>query len=203
MSNQILAISSTKYRSQADFQKEITAEKSGQIEDPDVPYVIELEGAETEPLHDSTKPSANDIEKIKKQSERATQTLRNLVEKLILKQNGKSSSFSINISIDGSTGAISSDYTPVEAQEATSEDGYWGVEAVSDRIVAFAKDISGNDPGKLSVLKEAIDKGFRMASDTLGTDLPEISMKTYDAVMKKLDDWNADLNTEAESQINA
>jgi hypothetical protein len=79
--------------------------------------------------------------------------------------------------------------TRVKAQEAISEHGEWGVQAVSDRLVAFAKAISGNDKAKLAEVKGAIERGFKEAEKIFGGQLPEISYKTYDETMRKLDEW--------------
>jgi hypothetical protein len=79
--------------------------------------------------------------------------------------------------------------TRAEAQELISEDGYWGVNKTSERIFEFATAGAGEDPTKLEAIKAAIDKGFDMAAKSLGGSLPDISSKTYDAVMKKLDAW--------------
>ena len=94
----------------------------------------------------------------------------------------------------GDTSVDFRDLTPAEAQALISEDGYLGVEQTSDRIVQFAISLAGNDPKKLEEMKAAIDKGFQMASKALGDSLPEISMKTYDAIMEKLDAWVASFN---------
>ena len=76
--------------------------------------------------------------------------------------------------------------TPAKAQELISEEGYLGVEQTSDRIVQFALSIIGNDPNRLEEIKASISKGFQMAAKALGGTLPDISMKTYNAVMDKL-----------------
>ena len=81
------------------------------------------------------------------------------------------------------------DLTPEQAQELIAEDGNLGVEQTSDRIVQFALSISGNDPDRLEELKASIEQGFQLASEALGGTLPDISMKTYDAVMEKLNAW--------------
>lgn len=109
--------------------------------------------------------------------------LRQLVEKLLLRQ-GRTFEDAVGgkeVKVDPQTRA--------EAQELISEDGYWGVEKTSDRIVQFAIAAAGNDPGKIEAIKAAVEKGFAMASDALGGVLPEISSKTHDAVMEKLDAW--------------
>ncbi len=77
--------------------------------------------------------------------------------------------------------------TSNEAQELIADDGYFGVEQTSDRIVDFAINAFGNDPTKLQQMKDAIEKGFSEAQQAFGGTLPEISQKTHDAIMEKLD----------------
>jgi hypothetical protein len=79
--------------------------------------------------------------------------------------------------------------TRSEAQALISEDGYWGVNKTSDRIFEFAVASAGGEPTKLEAIKAAIGKGFGMAATSFGGSLPEISSKTYDAIMQKLDAW--------------
>jgi len=79
--------------------------------------------------------------------------------------------------------------TPEKARELISEDGYFGIEQTSDRIVEMAISLAGNDPGRLDDIKAGIEKGFEQAAEVLGGSLPDISMHTYDAVMEKLDAW--------------
>ena len=79
--------------------------------------------------------------------------------------------------------------TPEKAQELVADDGYFGVEQTSDRIVDFAKGISGDDPSRIDAILEGIEKGFNEALEAFGGWLPDISYNTYDAVLEKLDDW--------------
>lgn len=79
-----------------------------------------------------------------------------------------------------------------EAQSLIAEDGYFGVGQTSDRIVDFAKAISGNDPTRIEAIREGIEKGFNEALEAFGGSLPEISYQTYDAVYEKLDSWIAE-----------
>lgn len=76
-----------------------------------------------------------------------------------------------------------------EAQELVSDDGYFGIEQTSDRIVDFAIAISGNDPSRIDAIRSGIQKGFDEALEAFGGSLPEISHNTYDAVNAKLDAW--------------
>lgn len=69
------------------------------------------------------------------------------------------------------------------------EGGALSPEKVSNRIVDFTKAISGGDKEKHETLKAAIKEGFEQVEKALGQELPEISSKTYDLVMQKLDEW--------------
>jgi hypothetical protein len=112
--------------------------------------------------------------------------LQNLVANL-LKEQG------INTTIAVGDNAIDiAAITPAEAQDLVSEDGYFGVKQTSERIFQFAVGIAGGDPSRIDAIKEGIDKGFAEAKKVFGDWLPDISYDTYDAVMKKLDDWVAE-----------
>ncbi len=117
--------------------------------------------------------------------------LRNLVANL-LKEQGIDTKIAI-----GETEIDLAAITPEEAQELVSEDGYFGVEQTSERIFQFAVGIAGGDPSRIEAIKEGIDKGFAEAKEAFGDWLPDISYATYDAVMKKLDDWAAQPQSEA------
>lgn len=82
--------------------------------------------------------------------------------------------------------------TPEEAQQLISEDGYFGVENTSQRIVDFAINAFGNDPAKLEQMKASIEDGFQQAAEAFGGELPEISHQTYAAIMEKLDAFAAE-----------
>lgn len=133
------------------------------------------------------KPDQNLINKLKADAEARTQQLRSLVEQMMGKQ----------VNAYGQANDIwrflaSGEYTvdpatKAQAQADIAEDGYWGVEQTSDRIIQFATALTGGDPSKIEEMREAFQKGYKMAEKTWGGELPEISQQTYDAVMKKFD----------------
>ncbi len=82
--------------------------------------------------------------------------------------------------------------TKAQAQADIAEDGYWGVEQTSERILDFAKALSGGDASKADLLLDAFKKGFEEATGAWGQDLPEISQKTYEAVEEKFAAWKAE-----------
>ena len=129
------------------------------------------------------------IQQIKAEAERRTEQFRNLVEKLLLKQ-GETLLNSDDIWQKLRTGQVEVDpVTAAQAAEDISENGYWGVEQTSDRIISFAKALTGGDPEKAEEMRAAFKKGYGAAEETWGGKLPDISQRTYDAVMKKFDDW--------------
>lgn len=129
------------------------------------------------------------VEKLKADAEQRTSQLRSLVEKMMTKQGvaiGTADSMwsflaKGNFTVDAETKA--------QAQADIAEDGYWGVEQTSDRILDFAKALSGNDPEKADLLLDAFKKGFEEATKTWGDKLPDISQRTYDAVVEKFEQW--------------
>lgn len=77
--------------------------------------------------------------------------------------------------------------TQAQAQSDISEDGYWGVSQTSSRILDFASALTGGDPDKIEKMRDAFKKGYAQAEDTWGDKLPDISQKTYQAVMDGFD----------------
>ena len=86
--------------------------------------------------------------------------------------------------------------TKAQAEADIAEDGYWGVKQTSERILDFATTLAGNDPEKLEKMRAAFEKGYAQAEKTWGGELPEISKKTFDAVMKGFDELTGKISTE-------
>lgn len=116
--------------------------------------------------------------------------LQNLVNQLLGKQATKYTSLADlfkNITADPATIA--------QAQEDIGENGYWGVEQTSDRLVSMAQALSGGDASKADELIAAIEKGFDQATKAWGDDLPDICRQTVDAAKEKMNKWKASLNS--------
>ena len=77
--------------------------------------------------------------------------------------------------------------TKAQAQKDISEDGYWGVKQTSERILSFATALAGNDSKNLEKMRDAFLKGYEKAEKTWGGKLPDISKRTYDAVLEGFD----------------
>lgn len=162
----------------------------------------EATGVVYEPSKESTEKTSSNktngkvngdvIAKLKADADARLSQLKSLVEQLISKQGKVNENASIWSQfregiLDGSITV--DEATAKQAAEDISEDGYWGVKQTSERILDFAKALTGNDPNKAEAMREAIQKGFKEAAKLWGDELPEISQKTYDAVMKGIDDW--------------
>lgn len=136
------------------------------------------------------------VNKLKADAEARTAQLRSLVEKIMMGQ-GNAIGTADDIWSFLRTGNFTVDAaTKAQAQADIAEDGYWGVNQTSDRIIDFARALCGGDPDKIEEMREAFEKGFKQAEKTWGGELPEISKKTYDAVMEKFDAWANENKTE-------
>ncbi len=136
------------------------------------------------------------VAKLKADAEQRTSQLRSLVEKMMTKQGTAIANADSMWSFLAEGNFTVDEETQKQAQADIAEDGYWGVEQTSDRILDFAKALSGNDPEKADLLIDAFKKGFKDATKSWGKDLPDISQRTYDAVLDKFDKWKNGSTTE-------
>jgi len=81
------------------------------------------------------------------------------------------------------------------AKQSISEDGYWGVNQTSDRLVSMAIALSGGDTAKADEMMAAIEKGYEKATKAWGEKLPQICQDTMDATRQKMDDWKKGVTT--------
>ena len=120
--------------------------------------------------------------------------LQNLVTKLLGKQAGKYTKLA-DLFKD-----IQADPATIEqAQKDIADDGYWGVEQTSDRLVSMAQALSGGDTSKADTLIAAIKKGFDEATEAWGDKLPDICQKTIDAAVKKMEAWRDGTTSETDA----
>ena len=133
------------------------------------------------------KPDTNLIAKLKADADARTAQFKSLVENMLLSQ-GKTFNNANDIWSILASGDFTVDpATKAQAQADIAEDGYWGVEQTSQRILDFATALTGGDPDKIEEMRSAFEKGFKQAEKTWGGKLPEISQKTYEAVMSGFD----------------
>lgn len=149
------------------------------------------ENSNTAAVYDKSKLSADDrkaiVSQLKADQEKRQSQLADLVYSMMSKQTttfGQANNMwqflaKGDFTVDAATRK--------KAQEDISEDGYWGVKQTSDRIVQFATALAGNDSKQLEKMRDAFLKGYEKAEKTWGGKLPDISKKTYDAVLEKFD----------------
>ena len=93
----------------------------------------------------------------------------------------------------GYTGSPIAELTQEEATELVSEDGLFGITQTSDRIADFVIDGSSGDESRMRAGREGMLEGFKMAEEMWGGELPEISQKTMEAAIEKVDKAMYDL----------
>lgn len=133
------------------------------------------------------------VKALKDDAEKQKQNLIDIVRKSMSgqastwnKSQGLKSLFE-NLTVDADTIA--------QAKKDIAEDGYWGVDQTSDRILDFAKALSGDDPDKADMLLEAFKKGYKQATGDWGAELPSLCKDTYDAVVEKFHKWKDGAST--------
>ena len=143
-------------------EKEVPAKDSSVTEE--VSYEKSTESAKKTDY----KQNAELVAKLKADADKHTAQLKSLVEKMMLKQAGASDKYQSIWEF-----LASGDYTvdpevAAQAKEDISEDGYWGVEQTSERIISFAKALTGGDPSKIAEMRKAFEKGFSEATKSWG-----------------------------------
>lgn len=138
------------------------------------------------------KANAEMVNKLKADAQARIDQLQTLVSQLISKQAGTFADANDMWSMLREGKLNVDPATKAQAEKDISEDGYWGVKQTSDRILDFAVALTGGDPSKLKDMAEAFKKGYKQAEKTWGGELPEISKKTYDEVLRKFDEMIAE-----------
>ncbi len=148
------------------------------------------------------------VNELLEQSKRKTEEAKILFSKIFSNQanaNGLAQGYDVMSRIEQSirnyaeTGTLDfevSEEVAAKAREDVSENGYYGVKQTSERILSFAKAISGGDPDKIEELRGAVDKAFKEVEELFGGELPELSQNTYDTVMQGFDEWANPTQTE-------
>lgn len=149
------------------------------------------EGEETEKLGQYTV----DLEKVQamkdEQDQRMLQLFSDTVKGTGLKQLGGIRGILEKLRA-GEEVTLEIEFTEEDVEQAkidVAEGGYWSAEETSDRLVDFAKALSGGNPEKAEMLKEAFVAGFKEVEEMFGGELPELSYNTYDLTMSKFEAW--------------
>ena len=159
----------------------------------DIGVVYET-SSKTDDKSNKIKDYSSVVATMKKELSTKNEQLQNLVTKLLGKQAGKYTKLA-DLFKD-----IQADPATIEqAQKDIADDGYWGVEQTSDRLVYMAQALSGGDTSKADTLIAAIKKGFDEATEAWGDKLPDICQKTIDAAVKKMEAWRDGTTSETDA----
>lgn len=166
-----------------------TAKESVSASAEDTGVVYEASSTATDGKSDKITDYSSIVASMKKELSSKNEQLQNLVTQLLGKQAGKYTKLADlfkNINADPAT--------IEQAKKDIGEDGYWGVEQTSDRLVSMAQALSGGNPEYADKMIAAIKKGFDQATEAWGEDLPDICKNTIDAAVKKMEDWRDSLS---------
>lgn len=165
---------------------------------------VKDDGVVYEKSNETKKDSANQIynrdnviAKLKADQQSRLDSMNSLVQKLLGKQAEKfdlATGTNLAATFREIAGKVDQQ-TIDEAKQSISEDGYWGVNQTSDRLVSMAIALSGGDTSKADTMLEAMEKGYKQATKAWGEDLPQLCQDTLDAARKKMDDWKNGVTT--------
>lgn len=157
------------------------------------------EGATYESTINETTDRKAIVAALKADAQARTDSFKKMVQDMLFKQGKK-----VTTADDMWRALANGDFT-VDAETAAkakadiAEDGYWGVEQTSQRIFDMAVALSGGDEDKMDEMLDAFKKGFNQATKAWGKELPDISGRTYDAVMEKFENYKNKETTEVQA----
>lgn len=169
-----------------DYRHENGVGKSLQIRQQQDTY--ESLTLERKVTYDQPKVNQKTIQQLKDESENALSHLKQIVTALLKRQGLEFRDIS-EIKPEDLKDVTVDEIAQEEAQAMLEGDGELSPAKVSDRLVDFAKAISGGDKSKFELLKKAIDDGFEAAGIEFGAELPDICQETYKLTMEKLEAW--------------
>lgn len=129
------------------------------------------------------KSDTEEVQRLIKENERKQEEFKQLIRSLIADQGGKYNLILFEQKLNVTPEVVE------EAKESISDGGEYSVDSVATNIMNMAKALSGGDTSKIKELRDGFIKGFKEAEKAWGGELPEISKKTYDEVLKRFDEW--------------
>lgn len=87
----------------------------------------------------------------------------------------------------GYSGKPIAELSQEEAAELVSEDGFFGIDATSQRVADFVIQGSGGDEELMREGRRGVIEGYEQAVAAWGGELPEISQKTQERTLELID----------------
>ncbi len=171
---------------------------------PNTSSAVYESGEKEKPASVTYKVDMDKIRAMKEESEqRMIELFRQTTSKSVEGQIGGARRLLINLKTSTTTETtLEIEYTDEDVKQAQADiapGGYWSPEATSDRLIEFAKALSGGDPEKVGILRDSFDKAFKEIEEMFGGQLPDISYSTYDMTMDKFDAWASGKESNEES----
>ena len=175
-------------------KKSSSSSSASQTDNKDTAVVYEKSSSSSTTKKSATYTDASSnaaiVAQMKADAQNRYQQLQDLVQKTIAGQGNALASSNDIWSYLASGKLKNVDQAAVEqAQKDIAEDGYWGADQTSDRILSFAQALSGGDSSKADKLLDAFKKGYDEATKTWGKSLPSLCSDTYDMVEEKFNKW--------------
>ena len=139
----------------------------------------------------SEKDRAAIVKQLQADQEKRNATMMNMVQKMLGHQTSAATGDNSIWKFLASGKFTVDAQTKLDAQQAISEDGYYGVKQTSERLFEFAQALAGDDVDKMKEMQAAIEKGYKQATGAWGKELPSICQETMDAVNGMFDDYYA------------
>lgn len=139
----------------------------------------------------SEKDRAAIVKQLQADQEQRNATMMNMVQKMLGHQTSAATGDNSIWKFLASGNFTVDAQTKLDAQQAISEDGYYGVKQTSERLFEFAQALAGDDVDKMKEMQAAIEKGYKQATGAWGKELPSICQETMDAVNGMFDDYYA------------
>ena len=130
------------------------------------------------------------IDQLWKDTNHASDAIRKLITSMLGKDDATGQSF---WAVRAKGGFKLNETDMAQAQEMIGEDGFFGVNKTTQRIMDFAKALVGADASekRINLMRDAVHKGFDEVARMFGgfDKLPDVTKQTYEAIMKAFDQW--------------
>jgi len=181
--------------SQAKDKSDTSTDKTSKAK-PEDGVIYDRSGSKVDnSTYSITKMNASDraaiVSQLKSAAEQRQNQLISLVQKTLSGQAGtygKATGDDIWKTLAGGNFTVDA-ATKSQAQNDISEDGYWGVKQTSQRLFDFACALAGDDVEKMKEMQKAMEKGFKLATQAWGKELPSICSDTINAANNLFEDY--------------
>ena len=180
---------------QAKAKSDTSTDKAKKSNSGDV-VIYDRSGAKVDnSTYSITKMNASDraaiVGQLKSAAEQRQNQLISLVQKTLSGQAGaygKATGDDIWKTLAGGNFTVDA-ATKSQAQNDIGEDLYWGLKQTSQRLFDFACALAGDDVDKMKEMQKAMEKGFKLATQAWGKELPSICSDTINAANNLFEDY--------------